>query len=192
MSRSWLCKCASLDFEWDGGMRRYTRSKGYSDIDYTCAVKSFFGFVRPQRHVGGWKCECENRECAQMTFDEKEGKYKCKERDRETGWCDMCIWTDETEYERRMANKCTCEIDKCPFFKPRTLLEWRQDVLTDRVPFVTRGGRLRPEAISAKKHFKLSDAEMDALLKSYRKVQKAAKEAVEKWSDRNDANAGEK
>ena len=167
-SRAWKCRCARLESRWIRFTNLFVSPNGYYDEEYVCEAKKFFLPMIPGMRVGGWKGDCENRDCTSHSC------FRCQHGE-DDAWCDMAIVSARNDQK---AEGCTCSIDHCPFFRPRTANEWIQAVKNDEVPFLTRKGTLRSEAKVAKRYFALSDEVFDGLVSEMKKRSK--KEGVTK------------
>ena len=156
-SRAWRCRCARLEPRWIRFVRFHIPS-GYYDGDYVCEAKKFFLPMIPGMRIGGWKGECENRDCTSHDCG------RCQHGD-DDAWCDMAIVPARND---KVADGCTCSVDYCPFFRPRTADEWMSAVRCGEVPFLTRKRTLRPEAKVAKRYFALSDEVFNGLVDEMR------------------------
>lgn len=154
MSDAWKCKRAALRIQYRTKRMKVSFPKGYYNSEYNCAGKNFFEPMLPKRRIGGWKIDCENHSCS--GYDPI--LSRCKDKDWESGWCKMAEIDDRPYFD-----KCTCEISQCPFFKRRTADEWIESVRLEEVPFMTRTGKLRQEAKTAKNFFGISNEVFDAL-----------------------------
>lgn len=161
MSNAWKCARATLPhMRWNPYTHKFDApTAGYYNCEYDCAAKKFFDGIIPNRSVGGWVSECHNFTCSAMNIVKHE--CTCKKPDE---WCAMCV------VHARVMSVCSFsqgdgDLALCPFFRPRTVEEWRRLVIDLKLPFLTSKGTLRPEAKAAKRHFKLSDADFDALVK---------------------------
>ena len=152
-SRAWKCRCARLESRWIR-FHKFVSPSGYYDEEYVCEAKKFFLPMIPGMRVGGWKGDCENNDCTSNIG------FKCQHGD-DDAWCDMAIVPARDD---QRAEGCTCSVDHCPFFRPRTADEWMSAVRCGEVPFLTRKGTLRPEAKVAKGYFALSDEVFDGLV----------------------------
>lgn len=155
MSDAWKCKCAALRIQYGAKHGKVSFPTGYYNSEYNCAIKNFFEPMLPNRRIGGWKHDCENYFCT--GYDSV--LRRCKDKDWESGWCKMAEVDDRPYWH----DKCTCEISQCPFFKKRTADEWVESVRREEVPFMTRTGKLRQEAKTAKNFFGISNEVFDAL-----------------------------
>jgi hypothetical protein len=133
---------------------KFVSPSGYYDEEYVCEAKKFFLPMIPGMRVGGWKGDCMNGECSSHSGG------KCQHVN-DDAWCDMAIVPARDDLR---AEGCTCSVDHCPFFHPRTADEWMSAVRRGEVPFLTRNGRLRQEAKNAKNYFALSDEVFDGLV----------------------------
>lgn len=157
MSDAWKCKCATLSWYGDGTGRRYS---GEVNADYMCEAKRFFTSMMSRDVVtGGWARNCRNFTCEAYS----DGKCTAHGRDE---WCHQCIWSPSKPY----ADRCTCDPEHCPFFKARTAAEWMKESMYGAVPLLTRNGTLRQEAKAAKRHFKLSDGDLELAVSNRRHV----------------------
>lgn len=141
-SKAWKCRCARL-----------IRGRGRWGTDYNCEVKQFFLPMLPYERVGGWKKECCNFRCS--------SRYNGECEPGNNTWCDMAL---VRAVDWHYAAGCTCPVDHCPFFRPRTADEWMSAVRHGEVPFLTRNGTLCQEAKNAKNYFALSDEVFDGLV----------------------------
>lgn len=183
MSSAWKCACATLPFmRWNRFTRKFDPpTSGYYNSEFDCAAKKFFAGLIPNRSVGGWVSECRNSACSAMDICKGECTRKKPEE-----WCAMCVVralvTSACSFPQ-----CDGDLTLCPFFRPRTVEEWRRLVIDLKLPFLTSKGTLRPEAKAAKRHFKLSDADFEALVKRLladRAEAKAAFEAAKKGGEK--------
>lgn len=175
MSNAWKCACATLPgMRWNKFTRKFDPLRsGYYNSEFDCAAKKFFDGLIPNRSVGGWVSECRNFTCSAMDISKDECTRKKPEE-----WCNMCV------VRARVTSACSFpqgdgDLTLCPFFRPRTVEEWRRLVIDLKLPFLTSKGTLRPEAKAAKRHFKLSNADFDALVKRLLADRAEAKAAFE-------------
>ena len=175
MSNAWKCACATLrHMRWNTYTHKLDApTAGYYNEEYDCAAKKFFDGLIPNRSVGGWVDECRNFTCSAMNIFKAECTRKKPEE-----WCAMCV------VRERVTSACSFpqgdgNLTLCPFFRPRTVEEWRRLVIDLKLPFLTSKGTLRPEAKAAKRHFKLNDADFDVLVKKLLADRAEAKAAAE-------------
>ena len=158
---AWKCRCATLDIDYS----RKTPKKPIGDFNtsYTCAVKRFFmSMIGENTKVGGWVADCQNWQCS--SYNRGGGCSAHKENE----WCDQCFWVDKHDY----AYNCVGNVELCPFFKERTVEEWMRLVMEDSAPLLNRNGKVRPEGLAARKHFKISDEDFARLVANKVKADK--------------------
>lgn len=166
---AWKCRCATLEMDYSHTPPK--RPIGDYDTSYSCKAKNFFmSMIGENKRVGGWSDNCLNWRCSGY----KSGGG-CAIHN-ETEWCDQCFWIDRQRSE--YAYNCVGNVELCPFFKERTAEEWMRLVMKNKVPLINRNGKVRPEGLAAKRHFKISDDDFARLVANKIKYDKELSEAM--------------